>query len=712
MKDGQTTIKTENNWTSNMLYVLYILFLVLGLAIIGKVVYLQLFWKPDEISQKYFGTIKVDRKEVPERGDILSYDGKLLATSQSLYQVYMDCTVLQDHYARDKKHGQEKEEEWRNSAKVLGAQLAEIYGDHTADEYYRTIIAHRNGTMSGRKHVRIGTQIDWQTLQRVKQCELFKDGANRGGIQVDTIETRLYPYGSLGRRAIGQVRNNSEIANNLTGIEGKYNYVLHGKDGIRHLTRTDQRQNIQDYTRSSIPAENGADVRTTLNIEFQNIADKALRKVLEANAEIAGGCVMIMETSTGAIRAMANLRKDSHDNIGETFNYAITQSMNPGSVFKAATLMMLLDEGKVKSLDEMVPTFGGHWTYHGVPLPEDDYILSYKFPTGYISIGESLAISSNHVFRYLAAQAYDKNPDKFYSKLYEYKLLDKYDFDIEGLSTPFTLKPGDKGWSTTNLPSVAMGYSINVTPLHTLTFYNAIANNGKMMKPYMVEDIEKNGEVITQYGPKVLVGSVCKESTVKTLTEGLLMVTEHNGGDYRRGTGYTAFKGSKFRVAGKTGTSRVEFEYTGNDGKKHVGREDAYGQHVHQGTFVAFFPAEAPKYTVISVTYTKPTLANVYGAVSAKIVHEIADQLYLLSPEWGEPLVAQASVPVMEGGEPVANSRGEVPSVVGLGLGEAMSAIENCGYVCNYVGVGHVKSQVPAAFERLKPGSIVSIKLD
>jgi len=711
MADRDTTMKGQSNWTSNLLYAVYAIFLVASVAIVVKILLTQYHWDPEPEIYTYFGTVRTEKKEIPDRGDILSYDGKILATSEDLFQISMDCTIQKDYWENTDKKGKQKEETWREGAKKLSAQLSELYGDKSADDYYKMIMSYRDGNMRGRKKVKIGGEIDYQTLMKVKGFELFNKGSNYGGIIVDTVHTRLYPYGSLARKAIGQVKNNTEVMNDLTGIEGKYNYTLHGKDGKISLTRTDSKENIQDYTRISVAAENGLDVRTTINIEFQNVADKALRKIIEENDNIAGGCAMIMETSTGAIRAMVNLRKDDDGNIGETYNYIMWQANNPGSVFKTVTLTALVDDGKVK-IDDMVPTFGGNWFYRGQQLPFDDYITRGNYPSGEISVGQALAISSNHVFRYLAATNYDKNPEKFIQKLYEYKILEKYDFDIDGLAKPIVREPSDKDWSPIDLPLIAMGYSVNVTPLHVITFYNAIANKGKMMKPYMVEDLEENGVVVQKMGPEVLNGAICKPSTAEEVTKGLLMVTElKEEGAHHSGTGYTAFKGTPYRVAGKTGTSRIEFENIKN-GKKVFSREDEYGRHVHQGSFVCFFPAEDPKYTVMAVTYSKPILANVYGAISAKAVREISDALYLLCPDWGEPLTATAPLPVMEKLEPAVNNRGEVPDVKGLGLGDAIYAIENSGYRCTYSGCGHVKKQEPAAFAKLKAGETVRIVLE
>lgn len=638
------------NWTSRVLYILYLAFLFTSVVIVIKILSIQIGYKPSERVMDAFGMVRKTVTEVPQRGKILSCDGKILAMSSTMYDVRLDCEAMLDEFRKNPKKEAEKDSLWCSRARELCDTLADIYGG-TPEEIYARIMKFRHGKdangkkFKGRRDMKFGDPVDYKTLRRLLSSPLFKEKGGYSGKIINSVDIREYPYGSLARSAIGKVSNNTELVNDKTGMEGKYNYRLHGKDGKLCLKKTDARNYIPDETRVSIPAENGDDIRTTINIEYQNIADKALRRAL-TNENIAGGCVIIMETATGAIRAMVNLQRDKSGHLGETFNYAVRQAASPGSIFKVATLTALLDEGKV-SINDMVPTFGGQWTYKGVLL-RDDYILPGIYPEKQISISEGLAISSNHVFRYLAPKFYEKNPQAFIEKLYEFKLMEKFDFDIDGLATPYVRKPADEGWSPVDLTSVAMGYSLRVTPLNMITFYNAIANGGKMMKPYLVEDFEQDGKVTLKKGPEVVVGSICKSETAEEVKKAMLRVTQMNydgpQGRNRHGTGWWAFRNAKCLVAGKTGTSRVEFEFNRN-GKRVWGMKDDLGRHVHQGSFIGMFPYEAPKYTVMSVTYTKPLEdgKNVYGATSAGVVAEITDALVDLNPQWAEVLPATGS---------------------------------------------------------------------
>jgi len=330
--------------------------------------------------------------------------------------------------------------------------------------------------------------------------------------------------------------------------------------------------------------------------------------------------------------------KDENGMLGETYNYAVKRKGNPGSVFKAVTLMALLEDRKVE-LEDSIPTFYGEWSYKGVKLPDDDYLYKSKWPDDKITVSDGFMISSNHVFRYLACENYGEKPEKFIAKIKGFKLLDKIDFDLDGLVEPSIHTPDQDLWSTTSLPSIAMGYSVNITPLHTLMFYNAIANKGRMMKPYLVEDIETDGKVKKEFKPQVIDRQICSKAVADTLTRAMLKVTEG-----WKGTAREPFRNAKCRVAGKTGTARVEFkdEITGR-----TGLEDSQGRKTHVATFVGFFPVENPVYTAIVVMYSRPTLANVYGVRCAPVVRAIADDYYCMSTEFSEVLKENGNVPKM-----------------------------------------------------------------
>ena len=698
-KDG----KRNRDRTGVILSVLHFGALCLAIVLVLRIAYIQWIYKPDPELEKYL-TSSV-RKELtdPVRGSIMAMDGRLLASSTPMYQIYMDCTVQKKKFSSEGRKGEIKEKEWLDKARELSAGLASIYMDRSAEEYYRLI---SRGRRDGRMYVKIGYQIDHGVLQKVKSLPLFNEGGGKGGSIRENSDTRPYPYGSLARRTIGYVKdNNVTSGNNLIGLEGKYNYLLHGREGVQWLRRTDNHGWIVDYDSTVVRVTDGKDIRTTIDIDIQDIADKALRERIQDVEDVEGGCAIVMDVQTGAIRAMTNLKRDEEGNLREIYNYAIGTAGEPGSVFKLASLMTLVEEGKVR-LEDKVPAFRGKWPYKDEKIPDDPYLKEWG--KNEISISDALKISSNNVFRYLVRENYGDRPRHFIDKLYEYKLNERFDFDIAGLAAPDIPSPGadTRIWSGTTLESVAVGYSISETPLHILMFYNGIANNGKLMKPYLVESIEKNGKVEKRLGPTVLNGSICSKATADTLTRALKKVVTE-------GTGRYAFRNAACAVAGKTGTARIAFEFERN-GRQIIGYQDDSGRKKHQATFVGFFPADDPQYTAIVVVYSKLSKANFYGAAyAAPVLRKIVDNVYTLDPQWGNEIKTYGHVREMEqdGIETGLDRLGEVPNMKGLGLKDALYSIENCGYRCVYSGSGHVTSQSPAPGTPLQKGGTVKLTL-
>lgn len=566
-----------------------------------------------------------------------------------------------------------------------------------------------DGRRKGNKYLRLGTDIDRGTLLKLESLPLMEEGRYKSGIIVEKHDSRKYPYGTLARRTIGYVKDNSsqkedEKGRSHIGIEGKYDYVLHGKEGEIWLKPTDNKEKIQNYDSTYVKPVDGLDVRTTLDITLQDIVDKAMRKQMSANPKIEDGCAVFMDVRTGAIRAMVNLTKSPKDSsLNEVYNMAIGYGANPGSVFKTTTLMTALEDGYIKSLDDEIPTNEGKLPGY----PQDDHVKNLVK----ISILHGFEISSNYVFRYLATNNYSDNPKRFMDKLYMYKLGQAFDFDLEGLREPVLPSPDSKSWSSTDLGSVAIGYSVRETPLHTLTFYNAIANKGRMMKPYLVESIEKDGVVKTKKGPSVLNASICSRATADTLLRALKAVTSE-------GTAYR-LKGAKLTVAGKTGTARQslskeEIEKYGRDPKDNT--QTADGSYHNLATFVGFFPADNPKYSAIICMNSSLIRGSLYGGVGpASAMREIVDAIYTLDPEWGAEVTAMAKVPVMgEDKEMTVRSDMKnpiVPDIMGLGLKDAIFIIENSGLKCSYSGTGHVSSQNPKAGTKVADGSTITFNL-
>ena len=703
----QNTTKKEQDRIGLILYCFYIFLLFVGLAVFGRMLYIMFVWEPDKDLVRYFVPQSTRSLIEPKRGAIIGCDGKLLALSTPMYDLYMDCTVLKKDFMSEKDplKADSLENDWLGKARRFTSGLSAETGIN-ADEYYRMIVKGRN---ERKRYMKLLTNLDRGTLLKLESLPLMEEGRYKSGIIVEKHDSRKYPYGTLARRTIGYVKDNSsqkedEKGRSHIGIEGKYDYVLHGKEGEIWLKPTDNKEKIQNYDSTYVKPVDGLDVRTTLDITLQDIVDKAMRKQMSANPKIEDGCAVFMDVRTGAIRAMVNLTKSPKDSsLNEVYNMAIGYGANPGSVFKTTTLMTALEDGYIKSLDDEIPTNEGKLPGY----PQDDHVKNLVK----ISILHGFEISSNYVFRYLATNNYSDNPKRFMDKLYMYKLGQAFDFDLEGLQEPVLPSPDSKSWSSTDLGSVAIGYSVRETPLHTLTFYNAIANKGRMMKPYLVESIEKDGVVKTKKGPSVLNASICSRATADTLLRALKAVTSE-------GTAYR-LKGAKLTVAGKTGTARQslskeEIEKYGRDPKDNT--QTADGSYHNLATFVGFFPADNPKYSAIICMNSSLIRGSLYGGVGpASAMREIVDAIYTLDPEWGSEVTAMAKVPVMgEDKEMTVRSDMKnpiVPDIMGLGLKDAIFIIENSGLKCSYSGTGHVSSQNPKAGTKVADGSTITFNL-
>jgi len=696
----------EKRRASNVLSAFHAVFFIAALAIIYEIVKIQYFWEPDARYVSYFQPKKKKQEIEPQRGSILDHNGKLLAMSTPMYNVYMDCYVLKEVHDADEKEGAKKEAEWIGKAEMLSKRLPEVLKEEGKNAaYYSNLIF--NGRRNKRRYVPIVKGIDHGTLLELKKLPLFNERSYRSGMIVEKEDTRQYPYEGLARRVIGYVKHNNDTTSRHVGVEGKYDYVLHGTKGQEWKKVTDKNVMIMDVDSNIVDVEDGLDIRTTLDINIQDIADRALRKNMELEEDIVGGCVVVMDVETGGVKAMVNLQKDKKGDFREVFNMAAGRPAEPGSVFKAVTLATLLEDGKVE-LETKIPTNHGNMT--DVPrIRQDRYITSYEREkkTDRISVIDGFKISSNYVFRRLVKDYYGEAPEEFISRLHEYNFGEAYNFDLNeaGSARPRIPDPSEKGWTMSDLVSVAIGYSVRVTPLQIATFYNAIANKGKMMKPYVVESIEKNGKTVKEYRPSILNGSICSKATADTLTRALTMVT-------LEGTA-SRLKNARCTVAGKTGTSRMHLSKEERNGSSDP-YEDIYGKKKHQATFVGFFPADEPKYTAIVVVYTGMIAHDVYGGkIPAMTFKDIVDGVWSFDSEWGSRLKERASVPQMRSDHiSIARSADSpVPDLNGLGLRDALYAIENNGYRCRHEGSGHVVSQTPKAGTQLKKGETVNIIL-
>ncbi len=676
-----------------VMFFLSVFFLLLGGAILVRVIDIQARYDVPEEVVDLFRTTVHKHTDKPVRGRILATDGRPLAISAPLYDIHMDCTVRKKEFAD--KEMPEAEKQWKEKAVQLAGALSREFGDKSAKEYEQAILGGRD---KGSRYLLIKKNIDLTTLNRIKTFPLFCEGSNKGGLIAEAHPERIYPYDSLARRVIGYTKSAKAI-----GLEASFDDVLSGREGYEWRRVTDKKAWIRDLDSAKVKVKDGADIRTTLNIDFQDIADKALRDQIAQNEDVRAGICIIMETATGAVRAMVNLsRGDTPQTVlWERDNLVLREVGEQGSVMKTVTLLSLVEDGYVKSLEETIPTNNGLYPggYH-----RDDHIGDYQRETGRreISVMHGFEISSNYVFTYLAEKAWHKNPQEMFDHIYSYRMGEAFDFDIKGMGTPVVNRPGTPGWSGTTLGTTAYGYGISVTPLHVATFYNGIANKGRMMKPYLVESIEKDGKTLKQFKPTVLNSSICSPATADTVTRALKAVV--NSGTATR------LRKAKLPVAGKTGTARVVLSP-----EERKGSRDAYhdneGRKRNQGTFVGFFPADEPKYTILVTVYSYLSHSNFYGGtIPALAVRDIVDRIYAIDGSWNDAIPSVGTLPVTASVSRKADD-GRVPDVKGLGLKDALHVLEEAGYRCTYEGTGYTVSQEPAAGTKADKGSKVKIVL-
>ena len=686
--------KNDKLWSSKLLWAIYWVFILTSIFLILWIAYLKFFWQPDARTAHFFRPRNEKSIIKPERGAIIDHNGKILAITTPLYNIYMDCGVQ-----RDVKKGQET---WESKAEKLAEALPSVLHENGKDvAYYKKLF--KEGRRKNTRFMHIAKKVDHLTFLKLKELPLFKEGKYKGGFVYEELDPRQYPYKNLARSVIGYIREQEDVNKaRRRGIESKFDYRLHGTPGLEWLRVTDNKGRIVDTDSTAVAVIDGSDVRTTLDIDLQDIADKALRRQIESQSEVDGGCLVLMEVKTGAIRAMVNLTRDSEGRLNESYNLAIARAGEPGSILKTATLMTLLEDGKV-TLDTKIATNHGKMEN----VNDDEYIQRYErdHHTDKISIIEGFKISSNYVFRHLVKEYYGKTPTEYLSRLYTYGIGGRFDFELDGLANGLIPNPADPKWSPTNLIQSAIGYSVQTTPLHMVTFYNAIANKGKLMRPYIVESVERDGVVETQFEPQALNGAICSEATADTLLRALRTVTSE-------GTG-TRLKKAKCEVAGKTGTAWIVMDPKYTDGRGGL-YQDTDGNRQYQATFVGFYPAEEPKYTAIVTIYSKPTRSSIYGGtMPALAFKEIVDKTYSLDYIWGNELEERGEIPEMETENCDAGIEHEniVPSLKGYGLKDAIYTIENSGYKCSYTGAGHVVSQSPAAGSKFEKGQTIKITL-
>ncbi|PKP05147.1 MAG: peptidoglycan glycosyltransferase [Bacteroidetes bacterium HGW-Bacteroidetes-6] len=564
-------------------FLIYALSGVFALLIIYKLFSIQ-FSEGDELREKAMNLAVKYIDIQARRGNILADDGSLLATSVPRFDLFVDLspkTISQKLFD--------------DNIDSLSICLHGFFKDKSVDEYKKLL---KNERAKSNRYLRIGRNLDYFGMKEVSSFPIFNQGQYRGGLIVIQNDRREMPFELLAKRTIGFIRENYWV-----GIEGAYDSLLRGTDGKRLMKRISGQNWIPVDDQADIKSDDGKDILTTIDINLQDVAETALYTNLQKH-DAHHGCVVLMEVETGEVKAIANLQKLPDGTYAEAYNFAIGESYEPGSTFKLMSMMVALDDGKV-SLDDKVNTGNGKFKYGKQTMTD-----SHEGGLGTISIRQAFELSSNIGISSMIVKAYGANPGKFIEGLYKIGINKPLGLEIKGEGLPYIKKPGDPYWSAVSLPWMSIGYELRMTPMQILVVYNAIANNGKMMKPMFVKEVQYAGQTLTKFEPQILNPAICNQKTVKevqSLLEGVVL----------RGTA-TNLKHAVFPIAGKTGTAQISQggSYRGSGGPEYY------------ASFVGYFPADHPRYSCI-VVVNKPKNSSYYGgSVAAPIFLEIAEKIY------------------------------------------------------------------------------------
>lgn len=708
-----------------------LIMVLIGIAIICKAGVIMFaerqYWK--DVADRF---VKENVTVRPTRGNIISSDGQLMASSLPEYKIYMDFMV-------NKRKGETEEEEKQRlklqhikdsilyaNLDSISKGLHEIFPDKSTAYFKQHIKAGRK--KESRSYLLYPKRISYIQYKEAKRLPVFNLNKYKGGFHEQAFNQRKKPFGSLAMRTLGDMFADMEQGAK-NGLELSYDSILKGRDGVTHRQKVMNKYlNIVD-----IPPVDGCDIITTIDVGMQDIAEKALVDELkEINATV--GVAILMEVKTGDIKAIVNMTKCNDGIYREIRNNAISDMMEPGSTFKTASIMVALEDGKITP-DQTIDTGNGVYNMHGRPMKDHNW---HRGGYGVITTTQTLMYSSNIGVSRLIDQNYHDQPEKYVQGLYKLGIATPLSLDIPGAGKPYIRMPNKNNWSRTALAWMSIGYETQVPPINTLAFYNAIANNGVMVKPRFVKSIVKDGQVVEDIPTEVLNPAIASPKTIQDIQMILEKVVSE-------GLGKKA--GSKqFHVSGKTGTAQVS---QGKGGYK-------TGTMRYLVSFCGYFPSEAPKYSCI-VAIQKPGLPASGGLMAGSVFSKIAERVFakhlaqdlkeakdstsILIPEVKSGDVSAAHyvlnrIQVSSAGISEESSDGKpvwgnvtcnpdkvlfskkeinnklVPSVIGMGAKDAVYLLENMDLKARISGVGKVRSQSIPAGNTLRKGQTIQLRLN
>ncbi|WP_426481337.1 penicillin-binding transpeptidase domain-containing protein [Chryseobacterium sp. R2ACT005] len=581
------------------------------------------------------------------RGNLFASDGSILATTVMRYDIFLDFKTMKDTV-------------YSNHIEALTDSLSKMFGKSRGE--FRQKFDEQKKKKN--QYYTLVKGLDFDQYDRIRKFPIFKKGKNKGGFIVDRNYKRELATSEIGAGTIGM--DNGELR---SGLEGAFSKYLTGTDGKRLEQRINSSQwKPIDFWKVQEPVD-GEDVYTTLDLRIQDIAHSALEKQL-IHFEAKHGTVIVMEVETGKVRALVNLRRTDSGDYEDSYNYALKDNIEPGSTFKTISLLAAMDDGFIDE-NTTVNVGNGVWTYA-------KQRISDGHGGGTYDISDVLAKSSNVGTAKLITKYYAEKPQIFLDHLKRWKLFDKMDIELPGITKPKIVTPQNKRWNAATLASISYGYSSNINLLQLTTFYNGVANGGKMLKPLFIDKIMKDGKVMYNAKPEVMVNKMASEKAIKMMTSALTKAVE-------KGTGRSIFT-PNLKMAGKTGTARFEYWLP--------------GPMKYRASFAGFYPADAPKYTCYVMISEPNTSIGFYGGpVSAPVFKEIAGKTFLKTPQNIEKeMLVDKKVNLSKMVEPnvkVAVNDKQMPNVVGLIGKNVIPQLENLGYRVDYKGVGRIKEQFP-----------------
>ncbi|RYG46294.1 MAG: PASTA domain-containing protein, partial [Chitinophagaceae bacterium] len=611
------------------------------------------------------------------KGNVYSADGSLLATSIPNYNIRFDAMAP-------------KSEDFNANVGGLADSLSVMFGKPSS--YYDAGLRRARGTKN--RFYLIARNLSYTEYVRIKTFPLFSKGAFKGGIITEQFTIREHPIGMIAKRTIGYDIVRPDGKHYAKGIEGAYKKYLDGKDGrvLKQKIAKGQWKPIRDV--NEVDPQDGYDIISTIDVYIQDIAHHALLKQLQ-EYDADHGCVVVMETKTGYIKAIANLGRDKKEDSTyyERVNYAVSESHEPGSTYKLADLMALFEDKKADTSD-IYDSRGGDFTIRGKHVRD-----SHEGGYGKISLGRGFEVSSNTVLVQAVYEAYKKDPMQFVNHLKRFGLDKKLGLPFEGEGAPFIPEEGGRNWSAIAMPWMAFGYGVSITPLQTLTYYNAVANNGEMLKPQFVSEIREWNRTIKKFDKKVINPKICSDETTKKLQACLANVVKN-------GTAKKLYS-KNFPMAGKTGTAAANYN-----------RGDGTTKH-YVSSFVGYFPADNPKYSCIVVVHEPNTSRNnYYGAdVAGPVFKRIAQKIYTDAPSMNSIRNIDGKNSIQEKNfndyytETQNAKPGIVPNVKGMSGMDAVALLGNMGAKVKVIGTGKVKKQSIEAGKTLNRDEIIILEL-